>query len=60
MLSSGVHHLEEIKEAGLEQPAVNQIEVWRSGHEPYQILMPLSCTAASLVPTAGNCGLLQK
>ncbi|KAG8971651.1 hypothetical protein FRC05_010907 [Tulasnella sp. 425] len=27
MLSSGVHHLEEIKEAGLEQPAVNQIEL---------------------------------
>ncbi|KAG9017627.1 hypothetical protein FRB90_000420, partial [Tulasnella sp. 427] len=26
-IRSGIHHLEEIKEAGLEQPAVNQIEI---------------------------------
>lgn len=30
IVSSGIHHLEEIREAGLEIPSVNQIEVYTS------------------------------
>ncbi len=38
--SSGVKHLEEIKEAGYEMPSVNQIEVWM-GSLPTPTLLDL-------------------
>ena len=58
---SGVHHLEEIAQAGLPVPAVNQIEV---GYFPRCYLMSnfdpcLPFSAPPLLPATSDRGVLQ-
>lgn len=64
---SGIAHLEEIRSAGLEMPAVNQIEVGLSSITPPILLAITICTnqlsvhaAAPAVPAEANCRVLQK
>ena len=58
--SSGVHHLEEIREAGYPMPSVNQIEVIMSCLTvPRSEFEVKNALASSFLPATSNSGILQ-